>query len=283
MKKLLAASIASIGIFASMPSSAYIVGGIDFGALGGSSHIETATLAETFVNGPGQTLHGYGLVSTVNGDSTYCADGSANCSLYFIFDYNVQAFNGSQVTFNGGDIKLYYSGSAALNLMSQDSSANVGLIQAMTPWAHFKGHTFLDPIFNALPGSPGGIYTLNGNGTLTGDTLSQSGQGQLDVMHDFGDLGVANFLDANTVSDNLGGFADIVATTSTNNFVLNPFDQAGPLADSCQTRTPEVGDWCLQGTLNTRGKTVAEPSTLALAGLSILGLGALRRRKQNQA
>lgn len=284
MKKLIAASIASIGLAASMPSSAAIVGGVDFGS-SGNTHIETATLAETFINGANQTLYGYGLVTTVNGDTTYCADGTSNCSLYFTFDYRVASFNGITVTFDTGNVNLYYSGSPALNLHSQDSTTNVGLIQGMTPWLHLTGHAFVDPVFNIVNGTPGASYELNGFGLLTGSSLSETGQGQLDVAAGWGMAAVATFLDGNSEADGLGGFSDIVVTSSTNSSVLNPFDLAGTLADSCRNPTtgPQVGDWCLQGTMNTRGQTVPEPSTLALAGLSMLGIAALRRRKQNQA
>jgi MYXO-CTERM domain-containing protein len=143
------------------------------------------------------------------------------------------------------------------------------------------GHTFVDPIFNVLTGGAAGPYVLNGNGTLTGASLSESGQGQLDVKNDFGSVGVYNYLNGDKIPDNLGGFADVVVTSSTNNLVLNPFDLLSPLADSCLGGTPQPGDWCLQGTLNTRGTTVAEPTSMALAGLALVGLGAIRRRKQN--
>ncbi len=78
MNKTITTLLAAAGIAAAAPASAVIVGGVDFGTLGGApfrAHLETATLAQTFVNGNGQNATAYGFITTVNGDNTYCADG----------------------------------------------------------------------------------------------------------------------------------------------------------------------------------------------------------------
>ena len=57
MNKTITTLLAAAGIAASAPASAVIVGGVDFGALGGDpsrTHLETATLAQTLVTGNGQ-------------------------------------------------------------------------------------------------------------------------------------------------------------------------------------------------------------------------------------
>lgn len=64
MNKTITTLLAAAGFAASAPASAIIVGGVDFGALGdapGRTHLETATLAQTFVSGNGQNATAYGL------------------------------------------------------------------------------------------------------------------------------------------------------------------------------------------------------------------------------
>ena len=103
MNKTITTLLTAAGIAASAPASAVIVGGIDFGALGADpnrTHLETATLAQTFVNGNGQKRRSYGFITTVNGDNTYCADGSGNCGLYYVATFNNSQNFSARVTSN---------------------------------------------------------------------------------------------------------------------------------------------------------------------------------------
>lgn len=285
MKTVYSALAAAAMMATAGSASAIVVGGIDFGALGTTVHIETATLAEQFVNAVGQTLQGYGQISTVNADSSYCAIGT--CQLYYHFyDYDVSFFNGTGVQFTGGVVDIYRYTGAALNMFDQNSPTNLATITGMTEWVRLVGHTFADPAFNAVNVGENATQTLNGNGTLTGATLTQNGQGQLDVDTSgvFGIAAVAAYLNGNSIGDGLAGFADVVMTSSTNNFVLNPRDVADGHAEGCSTGQAAPGEWCLQGTLNTRGATVIpEPATLALVGFGLLAAGAARRRASKQA
>ena len=73
MNKTITTLLAAAGIAAAAPASAVVIGGVDFGTLGGApsrTHLETATLAQTFVNGNGQNATAYGFITTVNGDNT---------------------------------------------------------------------------------------------------------------------------------------------------------------------------------------------------------------------
>ena len=283
-KKTLVTLLAAIGVAASAPASAIIVGGVDFGVLGSNpfnSHLETATLAQTFVNGNGQNSTAYGFISTVNGDTTYCADGSSNCGLYYIAQFNnSQNFSGAYVEFTSSMVSVFYSATPALNLLNQDSATNLLTIQAMTPWLTLTGH-------DNLGGIAAANAVLNGAGTLTGSTLSGSGFGLLDVdLAGPGSVSVENYLNTNNINDAIGNKADIAFTSSFNNNVLNSFDAANGSVAGCQTGQAAAGSWCFQGTSNLRGATVIpEPGVLGLMGIGLLGFGAAvsRRRKADKA
>ena len=132
MNKTITTLLAAAGIAAAAPASAVVIGGVDFGTLGGApsrTHLETATLAQTFVNGNGQNATAYGFITTVNGDNTYCADGSGNCGLYYVAQFNnSQNFSSSYVEFTNSTVSVFFSNAGSINLLVQDSPTNVATI-----------------------------------------------------------------------------------------------------------------------------------------------------------
>jgi len=268
MKKL-STFIGAAALLASGSASAIVVGGVDFGALGGApqqKHLETTTLASTFIdiNAPAsqtQTLLGYGQVNTVNGNAAYAGGNK----LYYVFSYNFAGFDGTRINFDSGSVD-FYLGSLG-NLLDQDSVTNMTNITGLN-----GGSTWVE--LDAHADSSG--FVLQSTGQFTGATLSFSSAGLLDVDTAAGVASVAAYLDASDVADGLGGFADMVLTSSGNNFVLNNNDDL----TGCNDGTATSGQWCLAGSADIRGSTVVpEPSIIALLGVGLLGFRSTLRKK----
>lgn len=263
-KKLFAAFVASVGLAAAAPASAIIVGGVDFGTIGESQHLETTTLAETLITGNGQELVGYGVVDRVNGLGSYMA-GSDKLFFYFSGYQSVDFVSGAggddSVGFTGGTIQVFYG--ADFNLLTQSSEDNITTILGYTPWATFGGHADANG------------YTLFATGALVGATIGFEGKGLLDVVSGLAD--VVEYLDQNNIDDLAGGFADMALGTEGNNKVLNP-------SDTC---TGVAGQFCVQGTASIRGTieqaVVPEPGIIALLGLGAVGLGISTRKRKMAA
>jgi hypothetical protein len=249
--------IGGLSLLLSGTASAIVVGGVDFGEPA-TSHIESTTLAETFINNNGQTLSGYGQINTVNGDLSYAG---ANRLYYTFTDYISTNFSPASVDFTGGVVNIFIG--PTFNLLAQSSAANIAAIQAYAPWLTLAGADI-----GAVPG-----ITLHADGTLLGTNIAFNGGGLLEVTGGLAD--VAAFLETNT----LFGGADMTITSDGANRVLNPNDNT----TGCANGTASPGQWCIAGSATLQGDTVTvpEPGVVALLGMGLLGFGVntLRKRK----
>ena len=142
-----------------------------------------------------------------------------------------QNFSSSYVEFTNATVSVFFSNSARINLLVNDSPTNLAAIRGINggnPWVTLTGH-------NNLGGIADPSAVLNGAGLFTGSTLSGAGFGLFDVTGP-GDASVINFLNANGILDAAGNPTDIALTSSSNNFVLNPADITTGLTGGCSRR-----------------------------------------------
>ena len=113
--------------------------------------------------------------------------------------------------------------------------------------------------------------------------LALTGRGLLDIdPNGPGNAEFIAFLNGDSEPDAAGGFADLSYTESANNSVLNPRDVALGFAEGCRAGTAATGEWCWQGTLNTRGEAavIPEPGSVALLSLGLMVGGLVMRKRR---
>jgi hypothetical protein len=196
------------------------------------------------------SLNGFGKVTGINGtfENTFCPSG---CELTFEFGgYEVAKVSSSGsdtlIGFTGGWINFYVDSATAYDANSMATAIDGG-----APWLSLAAkETFSST--HAI------MTTLNATlATFGGGTDAGVGAGLLDVV---GGMAMGNF-DTNTQTAG----ADWVFSSS-----FQPFVGGGATDDGFE----------LFGTADFRGTSIPEPSSLALLGLGMLGLGFGARRKR---
>ncbi|GAC21989.1 PEP-CTERM sorting domain-containing protein [Paraglaciecola arctica] len=257
-KTVFSAALLSAGLMASSSAMAVNVGGVVWNPADMFDFTSNSQLIEDLLD-PGadgifntaddvvSSLNGFGKVTGINNtfEATFCPSG---CELTFEFGgyqvTNVIAGVGdTRIGFTGGWINFYVDSGTAYDANSKASAIDGG-----APWLSLAAHE----TFSATHG----INTsLNATLSSFGAGVDAGvGAGLLDVV---GGAAMSNF-DTNTRTDG----ADWVFSSS--------FQPIG-------STTPDGFE--LFGTADFRGDSIPEPSSLALLGLGMLGLGFGARRK----
>jgi hypothetical protein len=207
---------------------------------------------------------GYGRVTTLNGagNTSFCS----GCELTFNFSGFFPSVLGSipsggaAIGYTGGFLDLFVDFTPEVDPSNDDiggyldhtsmTAANTGSDGgANATWLSLAGH------------AAGGGVTFIGTSSSTFGTNNLTGAGLFDVV---GGLAASN-IDTNTLLDGIGGFADLVFSSS---FSI----------------PSTLGFLSSDGTANFSGKSVVndvpEPAMLGLFGLGLLGLSTLSRKRK---
>lgn len=231
-----------------------------------------------YIDTVGETLLGIGIVNQIldANNNIVWANGQNGRELTFVIDnfvadsFSLTPFPGGsvgQASFSGGTVRLYSQAAGTLNTGAATQAA--ALASAMA------GNLFLD-----LIGSPDGEESAAGNGiarTLVSTQINTSGgnpflastnvtgQAFLDVVAGGGLA--ASYFDTNTYGSVAGLFAGDDADLK--------------ITSSGQLQAPgQGGEWGFRGTGEVEAFLVPTPGTLALAGLALVGVGALSQRRK---
>mgnify|MGYP002623577136 FL=1 len=265
MKKSFLKSLTAVSalVCATSASAGFInIGGINMPTGG---HFEVASIYENVVTGVGQELKGVGEVTSINGfaTNTLCA----GCELTYRFEgYIVTSITPTSITFSGGTIR-FYLGFGADNdfnpFTSGGSAADIAAAGNGTLFLTLAGHA-IDAAGNTFAGSGNNIGSPNaaGNGAGLADVVAGGGI-------------ATNFFDTDSITALFGpAFADFQIGSSFSNVLLSPAQRA-------ECNANPFAPLCLAGSADMRGLVIPEPGSLTLAGLALLGLGSIARRRRS--
>ena len=231
------------------------IDGVTFpiGIVPGGNQVQSGILDETLITGSGQTLQSIGIVNTIDSGLNQVWDlGQNGVELAFVVNnYVSNIATLPNVTFTGGTVS-YYVLNAGTDITAPGTIAgDIALIES--------GKLFLS--FNAAPEDAAGDTLISS--ITTGSSLSAftaaSGNGFLDVTGGDAGLAFATQTFANVYDTANGGFSDVTLTSDfTTGGAASPFQ--------------------ISGSATVKANAIPEPLSMAMLGIGLVGIGAVRRR-----
>ena len=259
-----------LGSSASM-ASLINVGGVVWDPSSPADFFSEASLTEQTVQVVGDTLSGFGKISSMNSltgpnQSDFCP----SCELTFSFGgFTVSADVSSAFAFSGGWMKIYVDGTPDYTL---SDAADGGLSTATNGdlWLDLKAVEYFEATALNGAGSTGTLFGSLSAGSLSSPEADEKGSGD-GFFSVEGGLAASNF-DTDFFKE-LQVLTQHGFTTTTADLSFSSSFQPSSLYSNFNTGL------ALKGTGELAGNSIPEPTSLALLGLGLLGFGATRKRK----